>query len=274
MPKRLIPFAIAYDFDGTLAPGNMQEYDFIPDLDMTKTEFWREVKQKARDHDADEILMYMQTMVERADHKKISIRKTDFQKYGKGIKLFSGVENWFDRIDAYGKTKGVRVEHFIISSGLREMLEGTSIYKKFKKIYASGFVFDHHGIAKWPAVAMNFTTKTQYLFRINKGSLDVHDNEVINKYVPQSERAIPFTNMIFIGDGDTDIPCMRLVKDQGGHSIAVYNPAKRDAKKKALQLVADGRANLIAPATYESGETIDQAVRAIIDKVEAISRIG
>jgi hypothetical protein len=153
------------------------------------------------------------------------------------------------------------------------MVEGTSIAKEFQAIYASGFMYDHHGVACWPALAINYTTKTQYLFRINKGSLDVYDNSVINRYVPPEERPVPFENMIFIGDGETDIPCMRLVKEQGGHSISVYNSHKNGAKKAAEQLLNDNRVTLIAPADYRGGKTIDHAVKAMIDKVEARSKI-
>jgi hypothetical protein len=274
MAKKLIPMAISYDFDGTLAPGNMQEYDFIPALNMLTKHFWDSVEDLAKEHEMDPILAYMHTMLEEARKAHVPVRKADFKTFGAGIGLFPGVADWFKRINAYAKSKGVKLEHFIISSGIREMVEGTPIYREFKKVYASGFMFDHNGVAHWPALAVNYTTKTQYLFRINKGSLDVHDNSVINKYVPKEQRPVPFENMIFIGDGETDIPCMRLVKDQGGHSIAVYNPGKRGAKTKAEQLITDGRATLAAPADYQAGGTIDLAVKAIIDWVEATSRIA
>ena len=274
MSRKLTPVAIAYDFDGTLAPGNMQEYDFIPALNMKSKEFWGEVKKLAIDQAADEILAYMWLMLSKAQAAHLPVRKSDFKAFGSSIDLFPGVSEWFDRINAYGKARGCKVEHFIISSGLREMIEGTSISKKFKKIYGSGFMFDHNGVAHWPAVAMNYTTKTQYIFRINKGSLDVHDNSVINKFVPKADRPIPFENMLFIGDGETDIPCMRLVKDQGGHAIAVYNPGKRKAKETAIKLVNDGRATLHAPANYEPGSQVEQAVQAIIDKSGATARIA
>lgn len=273
MPKKRIPMAIAYDFDGTLAPGNMQEYDFIPALNMISREFWKSVNEISQQHEMDQILAYMWAMLRQADKADIRVHKKDFKDFGKNIVLFPGVSDWFKRINAYAKTKGVRMEHFIISSGIREMVEGTPIYKEFKKVYASGFMFDHNGVACWPALAVNYTTKTQYLFRINKGSLDVHDNSVINKFVPKDQRPVLFENMIFIGDGETDIPCMRLVKDQGGHSIAVYHRSKRGVKKHADQLVRDGRATLVAPADFRDGSTIDGCVKAIIDKVEAAARI-
>jgi phosphoserine phosphatase len=261
--------AIAYDFDGTLAPGNMQEYDFIPALNMVSKAFWSSVNTLAQQHEMDQILAYMHMMLEEARKAKVAVRKSDFKQFGANITLFPGVADWFKRINAYAKSKSVRLEHFIISSGIREMVEGTPIYKEFKKVYASGFMFDHNGVACWPALAVNYTTKTQYLFRINKGSLDVHDNSVINKFVPKDQRPIPFEHMIFIGDGETDIPCMRLVKDQGGHSIAVYDGNRRGVKKHADQLVTEGRATLSAAADFQDGGAIDQCVKAIIDKVEA-----
>jgi phosphoserine phosphatase len=273
MPKKLIPMAIAYDFDGTLAPGNMQEYDFIPALNMMSKEFWSSVGEIARQHEMDQILAYMWAMLREANKADIRVHKSNFRDFGKNIILFPGVAEWFKRINAYARTKGVRLEHFIISSGIREMVEGTPIYREFRKVYASGFMFDHNGVACWPALAVNYTTKTQYLFRINKGSLDVHDNSVINKFVPKDQRPVPFENMVFIGDGETDIPCMRLVKDQGGYSIAVYNGTKRGVKKHAEQLVTDGRATLAAPADFQEGSTIDTCVKAIIDKVEAAARV-
>jgi len=273
MAKRLIHVAISYDFDGTLAPGNMQEYDFIPALKMRSKEFWQTVNELAKKHEMDLILAYMHAMLEEARKSRVAVRKTDFKNFGTHIKLFPGVQDWFERINAYAKSKGVKLEHFIISSGIREMVEGTPIYKEFKKIYASGFMFDHNGVACWPALAVNYTTKTQYLFRINKGSLDVHDNSIINKFVPKELRPIPFERMIFVGDGETDIPCMRLVKDQGGHSIAVYNPGKRGAKKHAERLIEEGRATLFTTADYNEGSAIDSAIKAIIDKIEATSRV-
>lgn len=269
MAKRLTPFVIAYDFDGTLAPGNMQEYDFVPALRVKPSEFWQDAKRIAKEQDADEILSYMWLMIEKANAAKMPIRKQNFTDFGAGINFFPGVEEWFDRINQYGKASGIRVEHFIISSGLREMIEGTAINKHFKKVYASGFIYDHNGIACWPSLAVNYTTKTQYLFRINKGSLDVHDNSIINKFVEPDNRPVPFQNILFIGDGETDIPSMRLVKDQGGHSIAVYPANKRGAKGKAKQLVDERRASLATLADYSPDSAIDRAVKAMIDKVVA-----
>lgn len=273
MPKKLTAIAIAYDFDGTLARGNMQEYDFIPALNMTSKAFWNDVKTLAKTQEADEILAYMRTMIEKATQQRVPIGRSAFKALGKSVTLFEGVTEWFDRVNEYAKTRDIRVDHFIISSGLREMILGTPIAKKFKKIYASGFMYDHNNLAVWPALAINYTTKTQYLFRINKGSLDLSDNTVINRFVPPSERPVPFENIVFVGDGETDIPCMRLVRDLGGHSIAVYDPLKRGASKRAQSLVSEGRASIAAAADYRPSSKIDISIKAIIDKVWAQSRL-
>jgi len=273
--KKLVPFAIAYDFDGTLAPGNMQERDFIPAINMNTSDFWAEVSQKSKDHQADNILIYMKLMLDKAQSAEIQVREADFKTYGKNLSFFEGVLTnsantelgWFDRINKYGRASGVKVEHYIVSSGIREMIQGTRIAKKFKAIYASSFCYDHHGIAKWPALALNYTTKTQYLFRINKGCLDINDNKNINKYVPERERPVPFTNMVYIGDGDTDIPCFRLLKDRGGHTIAVYKPLTKKGKEKTKALVKDGRVNFVTPADYRNNSQIDKVIKALIDKV-------
>lgn len=280
MAKKHIPLAIAYDFDGTLAPGNMQERDFIPAIGMTTKAFWKEVVDQAKKHEADNILVYMGLMLKKALANEVQVRKTDFRTYGAGLSFFDGVlpyaeengekqEGWFDRINTYGKESGVRVEHYIISSGIREMVQGTRIASKFKAIYASSFQYDHHGVATWPALALNYTTKTQYLFRINKGDLHVYDHSKINEFTPKSERPIPFENMVFIGDGETDIPCFRLVKDQGGHSIAVYEPSTKKKKQNAQKLKTDGRVDYVATADYRNAGTLDRVVKGIIDKLAA-----
>jgi phosphoserine phosphatase len=265
MPKKMIPMAIAYDFDGTLAQGNVQENSFIPAIGMTKAAFWSQNKQRAEKHDADEILSYMTFMLERARAAAVPVRRKDIARHGKTVKLFPGVERWFTRINAHAQRNNVKLEHFIISSGIKEMIRASKIGGKFRKVFASSFAYDENGVASWPALAINYTTKTQYLFRINKGALSVSDNKKINEYVRPEERPIPFTNIIFIGDGDTDIPCMRLVREQGGHSIAVYRP--NASKKKAETLIADKRADFIAPADYSEGKSLDRIVRAVVEKV-------
>ena len=275
MAKQLIKVAIAYDFDGTLAPGNMQEHSFIPSLGIDAETFWTETRQLAQENDMDEILSYMQLMLQKSQSNKLPIRRVDFENYGKGITFFDGVETYFDRINNYAKTKGIKIEHYIISSGLREFVKGTKIAKQFTNIYASGFKYDANGIATWPALAINYTNKTQFLFRINKGINNSYDNTEINKYTPDADRPIPFNRMIYIGDGETDVPAMKMIKYQGGKAIAVYNPenkAKKDKKSPkhtCEDLVSQNRADYIAPANYSEGSELDKMIKLIIDRIHA-----
>lgn len=247
----------------------MQERDFIPQIGMTKDAFWDEVRSQCKEHDADNILIYMRLMLQKAEAAQVQVRRQSFVEYGKKLKLFRGVEEWFERINRYGKAGGFRVSHHIISSGIREMIMGTPIRRYFKDIYASSYCFDHHDVARWPALALNYTTKTQFLFRINKGAHHVYEHDRINGYVAPEERPVPFTNMIFIGDGETDIPCFRLVKEQGGHSIAVFQPHTRRARSRSVKLLSDGRVNFIAPADYSEKKPIDLIVKAVMEKVAA-----
>lgn len=275
MAKKLIKVAIAYDFDGTLAPGNMQEHSFIPSLGIDAATFWTETKKRAKDNDMDEILAYMQLMIQEAASKEIPIRKKDFENYGKSITFFEGVETYFNRINEYAKEKGIALEHYIISSGLREFVSGTKIAKYFTDIFASGFKYDANGVAVWPALAINFTNKTQYLFRINKGIKNAYDNTLINKYLPDDERPIPFNQMIYIGDGETDVPAMKMIKYEGGFAIAVYNSKIRAKKGKyspkqiCEDLIRQNRADFIAPADYTENSELDKLIRLIIDKIHS-----
>lgn len=260
--------AIAYDFDGTLAPGNMQEHQFIPEIGMSKDAFWEEVGALAKKHQADNILMYMELMIKKASDKGVPVRLADFKKQGSKISLFPGVETWFDRINAHAKKHDVIAEHYIISSGNSELIQGTKIYAKFERVYASSFKFNENDVADWPALAVNYTNKTQFLFRINKGALDVHDEKGVNKSIPEEERPVPFKNMVFIGDGETDIPCFRLVKDKGGLAIAVYKP-KASNKTISNELLKNGRVHCAHAADYSEGKELEKTIFAKIQEVSA-----
>ena len=261
--------ALIYDFDGTLAAGNMQEYDFIPAVGKSNFEFWDEANQLAEEQDADQILTYMALMIRSAQAKGLSLRREAFQESGKKVEFYNGVVEWFDRINAYGEERGVRVLHYINSSGLKEIIEGTPIADKFRKIYACSFLYNVDGIAYWPGVAVNYTNKTQFIFKINKGVESVYDTKQVNQYMEERERPVPFSRMIYVGDGTTDIPCMRLVKNFGGHSIAVYNPNSESKRGEMNTLIRDNRVNHVCPADYSEGSEIDTVVKTIIDKCDA-----
>ena len=266
--------ALIYDFDGTLAPGNMQEYDFIPTVGKSNKEFWTEANTLAEEQDADMVLTYMARMIQGARSKGLSLRREAFQESGRKVTFFRGVKEWFGRINCYGAERGIRILHYINSSGLKEIIEGTEIAQEFRKIYACSFLYDVDGIAYWPAVAVNYTNKTQFIFKINKGVESVSDSKLVNRYIPENERPVPFSRMIYVGDGTTDIPCMRLVKNYGGHSIAVYNPEQEEVQKESMAaLIQDNRVNHVCPADYSEGAEMDTLVKMIIDKIDLDNRL-
>lgn len=268
MRKRPI-VALIYDFDGTLSPGNMQEFGFIQAIGKKPVEFWQESDEIALGQDASNILSYMKLMFDEAKKAGIKLRREDFKSFGASVELFPGVTEWFRIINEYGNSKGVKIEHYINSSGLAEMIEGTAIAKEFKRIFACSFLYNKEGEAEWPGVAVDYTAKTQFLFKINKGILSVRDNKKVNESKAEDNKRIPFPHMLYFGDGETDVPCMKIVKMFGGNSIAVYNP---DIKKKvnvAKKLLRQQRVNFITPADYTKGSRTYQVVCAIIDKIKA-----
>ena len=262
--------AIMYDFDKTLCTKDMQEYTFIPNLGMTATDFWTESGKLSKGKKMDGILAYMYLMIDKARSAHIKIQREEFVKLGVDLELYNGVESWFERINQIGEDLGIKVEHYIISSGLREIIEGSSIYKHFKEVFACEFLYDENNVACWPKNAVNYTTKTQFLFRINKGILDISKDEELNKYTPEDDRPVPFRNMIYIGDGLTDVPCMKLVKANGGYSIAVYTKGKRS---KVESLIEHERVDFISLADYSEGSDLDITVRDILCKMAMVDSL-
>ena len=260
--------AICYDFDKTLSPDDMQAQGFIQSLNVDVNEFWQESNTLAKEHDMDNNLAYMYMMATKSYGKQF-LTKEVLADYGSKVALYNGVSTWFERICQYGLKQGVQIEHYIISSGLKEMIEGTEMARNgaFKKIYASAFMFDDKGVAVWPAQAINYTNKTQFLFRIQKGVLDINDPGV-NDYIRPEEQRVPFRNMIYIGDSDTDIPCMSLVNVNGGHSIGVYDPDSKN-KDKVYKMMQHHRIRYYAPADYTDGSDLDTVVKQIIQKTAA-----
>jgi hypothetical protein len=271
---KLPTIALIYDFDGTLSPGNMQDFGFIQTVGKDIADFWAKCTKTAIDHDASTILAYMKVMLDEAKRTGIPLKKELFRQFGAQVELFRGVREWFGLINEYGRSKGVVIEHYINSSGLREIIEGTPIAAEFKKIYACSFFYDANGIAEFPAVAIDFTTKTQFLFKINKGIDSIADNHAVNKYTPEDERPVPFSRMIYFGDGETDIPCMKLINMQGGYSIAVYKPNDKHRKANATKLIAEERVNFACAADYSNGSEIFQVVTTIIDKMKSDAEFG
>lgn len=272
MPQRP-RIALAYDFDGTLSPGSMQEHSFIPEIGDDKASFWQRSNDEAARLGADRTLIYMHHMVRAAEKADKPFTRADIRRHGASVSFFPGVEDWFGRIRAYGDERGLEVTHFIISSGLKEMILGTAIGDKVDAVFACDFKYDANQVPVWPALAVNYTTKTQFLFRINKWALDLSDDRAVNAYVPEDERAVPFRNMIFLGDGETDVPCMRTVKASGGVSIAVYAPEDEKGEKTAQGLITQNRVHAARVADYTEGSALDEYVKAAIDRMAAVERL-
>jgi hypothetical protein len=247
----------------------MQEFGFIQAIGQTPEEFWSKSNAVPDGQEVSSILSYMKLMIDEAKEKGISLTRDSFVSFGKHIELYEGVSNWFSLINDYGRRHGVVVEHYINSSGQTELIEGTSIAKEFKKIFACSFWYDENGVAVWPAVAVDYTGKTQFLFKIAKGIMDISDNTKVNESQKEDDKPIPFSHMIYFGDGTTDIPCMKIVKMFGGNSIAVFDPRNKRQVDTARKLLKQDRVNFICEADYRIGGQMYEVVTTIIDKIKA-----
>ena len=264
MDKQRPIVAFLYDFDKTLCTTDMEDYAFIPRLGMTPREFWSKANGFGHANRMDGILAYMYTMIRESEKRDLPFTRESLREMGRDIVLFPGVQEWFGRINAFGDSQGVQVEHYIISSGLREIIEGSSISGEFKEIYASEFYYDGAGKPVWPKLTVNFTAKTQFVYRINKGVLDVSDDKTLNDSMPDDSKRVPFTNMVYMGDGLSDVPCMKMMRAYGGQAIAVYQESNRVGVE---DLLAKGRVDFIFPADYSEGTALDQTVKNIIRKM-------
>ena len=264
MDKQRPIVAFLYDFDKTLCTTDMEDYAFIPRLGMTPREFWSKANGFGHANRMDGILAYMYTMIRESEQRDLPFTRESLREMGRDIVLFPGVREWFGRINAFGESLGVEVEHYVLSSGLKEIIEGSGIAHEFKQIYACEFYYDESGAACWPKLDVNFTNKTQFVYRINKGVLDVADDKTLNDSMPDDSKRVPFTNMIYVGDGLSDVPCMKMMRAYGGQAIAVYQSGNRAGVE---DLLAKGRVDFMFPADYREGTGLDVTVRNIIRKM-------
>ena len=262
--------AFLYDFDKTLCTPDMEDYAFIPSLGYTPAEFWGRANAFGWENRMDGLLAYMYTMIQECAAQNIKLDRAFLNHCGESIQLFPGVREWFARINAFGESLGVQVEHYVISSGLREIIEGSGIAQEFREIYACEFYYNENGDACWPKLDVNFTNKTQFVYRINKGILDVSRDKELNDSMPDDSKRVPFTNMIYMGDGLSDVPCMKMMRAYGGQAIAVYQASNRQGVEK---LLADGRVDFIFPADYREGMELDRTVRDILRKMTITDRL-
>lgn len=259
--------ALCYDFDKTLSPEDMQTYTFIPSVGMESATFFTESNAEAERHHMDRNLAWMKKMLDEAARTGANLRRETFRDMGRDVKLFAGLDSWFDRVNAYAASRGMAVEHYVISSGLREMIEGSAIAPYLSHIYASSFLYSAQGVAVWPAQAVNYTNKTQFVFRIAKGAFDEND-EAVNRSAKPEDLHVPYRNMVYIGDSETDIPSMRVVQKKGGLAIGVYDPAT-DRRKKVYDLFLDQRVDFFAPADYRADQPLYRIMTRIIDLAAA-----
>ena len=265
MSKRATKVALIYDFDGTLSTTDMQNFALIPELKMKPKQFWKEANQWSIDHGADQITGSMFYFWKMARKKGFDLTRENMKKMGQKIEYFVGVKEWFGRISRFGNALDLEIEHYIISAGYEEIIEGSEIRKFFKDAFGCSFAYNDEGRPIWPARVVNYSTKTQYLSKINKG-LGKLEDKAVNEFMPDDKRPIPFRRMIYFGDGMTDIPCMKITKERGGNAIAVYPPRSK-LKKSAIKLLSDNRVNFALPADYRDGREIDTVVKTILDKI-------
>lgn len=270
MPGRFFQnsIAIVYDFDGTLSPQPMQEYTVLPRMKIAPREFWKRVNDEALATESDMMLVYMRHILESLERQRIAVKREDFARMARAIRYFPGVEGWFGRVNDYVRRKSggkVKLLHYVISAGQKEILDGVSIRRHFKRIYASEYHFNHHGVATFPKLLVTDTLKTQFLFRINKGKEAV--TESINEHMPEAERPIPFQNMIYVGDGMTDVPSMALTKKNGGHTLAVYDPAQEKGRATCVKLLEAGRVDFVAEADYRKASRLSRRMALLLDAV-------
>jgi hypothetical protein len=262
--------ALVYDFDGTLSPQPMQEYTVLPKIGVEPAQFWAMVNREARETESDPMLVYMRHIIEALERERVDVKREDFAAMAGEIEYFPGVPTWFARMNAYVKKRSrgqAKVQHYLISAGQKEILDGVSIRKHFKRIYASEYHFNHHGVATFPKFLVTDTLKTQFLFRINKGIEAV--TESINEHMPEEERPIPFPNIIYVGDGMTDVPSMALTKKNGGHTVAVYDPAGDRGRATCVKLLDAGRVDFVAEADFRAGSRLARRVQLLLDAIVA-----
>ena len=262
----MIKVALVYDFDGTLAPGDMQEYGYLEAIGYPDAKvFWKHCADLAAESDAGGILMSQGELLHEALRHGVHPTRQLFQHYGANVPFFPGVETWFQQINDYGSSLNLNVKHFVVSSGIKEIIEGTSIAKEFEQIYACTYLYNDKGEAYWPAISVDYSSKVQFLSKISKGIREAGDSVRVNQFMSNDERAIPFERIIYLGDGQTDVPSMHVVRESRGQSIAVYS--NDDKQRLARTLLEDGRVNYACPADYTETGQLQRVVKHILEGI-------
>ena len=265
MHKRI---ALLYDWDYTLTDGFMQSFGLAQDLGYKDVyEYFDFNDHMLGCEDMDMCLSMMAGIFCTAKSIGKSVTREYLQGFGKNMVYYPGVEEWFDKINAIGRQYGYEIEHYIISSGLKEIIEGSSIAKHLKRIYANFFAYDESGNAFWPSQVVNYSSKVQYVYRIRKNVLDDLGNvSKVNEKMADSD-VLPFKNIIYLGDSQTDIPSFKVIKNSGGMSICVYKEGEQKSKSVAQKCFIEGRVNYFVPADYREGSDLYELVKNYIISV-------
>ena len=247
---------IIYDYDQTLSPNYMQDEVLFPHFGINAAQFWKKSRELVDDEGYDGELAYLKSMLDYLAMDRPT--NAELRTLGANLKFYKGLPEMFEEMDGMlndqHRMYGIKIEHYIVSSGLKALLDGSKLAPYVKRIFGCEFGEDKDGRITFPKRVISHTTKTQYIFRINKGMLEPTDD--VNDHMAPELRPIPFHNMIYVGDGPTDVPCFTLMKKYGGHALAVYNPddENRSSFRKCYQLSAHAdRLKHIAPADYRAG---------------------
>jgi hypothetical protein len=263
--------ALIYDYDQTLSPAYMQEEAIFPQFGIHADRFWKQCQALVREQNYDNELAYMKVLLDTLEMDRPT--NEELRKLGAKLNFYPGLPEMFEEfqtelLSPEHKAYGITVEHYIVSSGLKVLLEGSRLAPYVKAIFGCEFGEDAQGRITFPKRAISHTQKTQFLFRINKGMLDL--SEDVNDHMAPDLRPIPFPNMVYIGDGPTDVPCFTVMQRNGGKAIAVYNPndPTRSSFKKCYQLSAHAeRVKNIAPSDFRQGSHLRFLIEEMVQDI-------
>ena len=256
--------ALCYDFDGTLCSGYMQDQKLLHDCKIEPKNFWIKVVNYAKENHCDPTLAYLMLLEQQMRSAGLKVNAETFKKYGRELKLFKGVNEWFSRIKQFGKLHNIEIQHFIISSGLADVIKGCTFIKDINLVYASSYIYDD-GKGVWPKLSVNYSNKVQFLYRINKGTFDVFDQVGVNAKKDANDSVnIPFENFIFFGDGETDVPCFSVNQKNSGKNICIYEKGNEKSFDIGKKLYSEGRVHYLLDGDYSENSEIDKLIKQFI----------
>ena len=253
MPQQQNIIAIVYDYDRTLSPRPMQEDVIFERIGVEASKFWSMADELKGNKSYEDELAWIRLLLDNPSFRCLS--NLDLEGMGRNLKFYPGVPEMFAELevglhsDKYLR-HGVALEHYIVTSGLKSVLAGSILSQNVQAIFGCELDEDEEGRVYWPKRIISHTAKTQYLFRITKGLEYVDLSHDVNDHMPEPERRIPFSNMLYIGDGPTDVPCFAVISSRGGKSLAVYDPSSKVSFATCMSLREAQRVDEIAEADY------------------------